>query len=81
MEKSNLDAKKLELLSDEELLNVCGGLSALKVNLNDTFTPNQSLSEARKTLCTRAGTNKEQCLQYSEYCSWDINRCKFKGDL
>jgi hypothetical protein len=50
--------KKYELLSDEELLEVCGG----------NGVDNQVQNEIKNLLCKRA-TSEEECNQY-DFCSW-----------
>ena len=58
MEKKEFDAKKLELLSEEELLNVCGGDGELSEVMN----------MARKAACENAKTEVD-CNSLG-FCTW-----------
>ena len=71
MENLDLNAKKVELLSDEELLKVTGGgeLSPIVI-------------EACNHMCKKA-TSEELCNQYP-FCTWDPGtwgdgKCQYKG--
>ncbi len=72
MEKKEFDAKKLELLSEEELLNVCGG--------DGEFS--EMMNMARKAACENAKT-KVDCASLG-FCTWIeksssfISRCIYK---
>ena len=59
MENLDLNAKKLELLSDEELLKVTGGGGELS----------PTVIEACSHLC-KTTTSEERCNQYP-FCTWD----------
>ena len=58
MEKKEFDAKKLELLSEEELLNVCGG--------DGEFS--EMMNMARKAACENAKTPAD-CNSLG-FCTW-----------
>ena len=58
MEKKEFDAKKLELLSEEELLNVCGGDGELS----------EDMIMARNAACWNART-KPACNSLG-FCTW-----------
>lgn len=61
MEKKEFDAKKLELLSEEELLNVCGG--------DGEFS--EKMDWARIDACANAKT-KTGCAKLG-FCTWIIS--------
>ena len=65
MEKKEFDAKKLELLSEEELLNVCGGDGELSEMMN----------MARKAACENAKT-KTDCASLG-FCTWIISSLNY----
>ena len=68
MENSKFDDKKLEKLSDEELLNICGGSS---------FDPKliEFIDTSGILFCERKSTENE-CNQ-QEVCKWVKNQCKY----
>ena len=70
--KKEINEKKYELLSDEELLEVCGG-DSVGVDV---------MAEVKNLLCKRA-TSKEECKQY-DFCSWHHGsfgaaECQYEG--
>ena len=68
MKNSKFDDKKLEELSDEELLNICGGSS---------FDPKliEFIDMSGMLFCQRKTTENE-CNQ-QEVCKWVKNQCKY----
>ena len=75
MENKEFEGKKLELLSEEELLKVCGGASELP----------EAMKEALNKICVGATVSEELCKTY-EFCTWQggtwgPGRCQLKDDL
>lgn len=74
MENLDLNAKKAEVLSDEELMKVCGGEDPIA----------QAMLDARKAMCTKASDAKE--CQKMDFCVWKVDSttyhqgtCQYKG--
>jgi hypothetical protein len=67
----DFDAKKLEVLTDEELLNVSGGNGELP----------HAMVLARKDMCKNS-YSKAECEQY-DFCYWNgaegTYHCKYRG--
>ena len=71
MENLDLNAKKAELLSDEELLKVTGG---------NGINP-EVMNNAKKAMCNSA-KNEADCNQW-DFCTWKETQqyhfCAYKG--
>ena len=74
MENLDLNAKKAEVLSDEELMKVCGGEDPMA----------QAMLDAKKAMCTKV-TDEKECRQM-DFCTWKVfsntyrqGTCHYKG--
>ena len=67
----DFDAKKLEVLTDEDLLNVSGGNGELP----------DAMVMARKDACRKSGSEAE-CERY-DFCYWNgtegVYYCRYRG--